>query len=86
MSPDAIAAAVLFGPGAIIGAVCLAGHRAARRHEDAALAACASYRPPEPSPEPPPKGRIKGPAQPGPARLANVIDFPSRRRKQEDAA
>jgi hypothetical protein len=81
MSPDLIAAAILFGPGAVIGPVCIAGHLRARRLAAAEAAVCAEYRPTTPrSPEPPPKGRMKATPQPAPAPLATVIDFPTHRR------
>lgn len=79
MNADLIAAAVLMAPGVVAGAVCLTGHHINRRHLDAAAAVCAEFRPTDPSPEPPPKGRIKAPRQTAPRPLTNVIDLPTRR-------
>lgn len=81
MSPDLIAVAVLFGPGAVVGPVCIAGHLRARRRESTAAAVCAEFRPTAPgTPEPPPKGRMKATPRPAPAPPAIVIDFPTHRR------
>ncbi|MFI0764625.1 hypothetical protein ACH4TQ_06825 [Streptomyces sp. NPDC021218] len=82
MTPELITAAALMAPGAILGPVCLAGHRRARRRDAIEAAVCAAYRPgpPDEGPEPPPKGRMKGKPQAAPARLARVIDFPANRR------
>ncbi|MFE0275703.1 hypothetical protein ACFWZY_26930 [Streptomyces sp. NPDC058992] len=82
MNAGLIAAAVLMGPGAVVGTVFLAGHRASRRADDALAAALAAHRATQPTgTEPPPNGRETVP-QPmaEPARLATVIDFPTQRR------
>ena len=81
MNAELITAAVLFGPAAIVGPVCLIGHRISRRHDETVASVVAEFRPTETTePEPPPKGRIKAPRQTAPAPLANVLDFPARRR------
>ncbi|WP_327680184.1 hypothetical protein [Streptomyces sp. NBC_00467] len=81
MNAELIAAAVLFGPAAIVGPVCLIGHRISRAQDAMVASIVAEFRPTETTePEPPPKGRIKAPRQTPPAPLANVLDFPARRR------
>ncbi|KAF4408748.1 hypothetical protein [Streptomyces lycii] len=80
MSADLIAAAVLIAPAAIAGPVCVAGHRRARRRDEAEAAACAAFQPVPEAPEPPPAGRVKAPRQPAPKPLATVLDFPTHRR------
>ncbi|UUN28572.1 hypothetical protein [Streptomyces sp. FIT100] len=79
MNAELIAATVLLTPGAIVTAVCLAGHRASRRADDALAAALDANR--ATGSQPPPTG---GEPAPQPAaeqvRLATVIDFPAHRR------
>ncbi|WP_433572840.1 hypothetical protein [Streptomyces sp. CA-251247] len=81
MNSELITATVLFGPAAIVGPVCLIGHRITRRHDETVASVVAGFRPTETTePEPPPKGRIKAPRQTAPAPVATVIDFAARRR------
>lgn len=80
MTGDILAAAALVAPGAVLGCISLVGHHHARRRDEAEAAIVATYQPDPPTPEPPPKGRIKGPRQTAPARLATVIGFPTHRR------
>ncbi|MGW7364638.1 hypothetical protein ACWGI8_14710 [Streptomyces sp. NPDC054841] len=82
MNAQLITAAALLTPGAVVTAVCLAGHRLSRRADDALAVALAAHRATEPTgTEPPPTGREEAPQpRPEPARLATVIDFPVRRR------
>ncbi|MEU7663362.1 hypothetical protein [Streptomyces lincolnensis] len=87
MNPDAIAAAVLIGPGALAGAVCLAGHHTARRRAQAVTDACAAFQPSPPPGQPLPEPQQTGSGGP----LAAVVAFPDRRRigphgQQEGAA
>ncbi|MFI1465628.1 hypothetical protein [Streptomyces wuyuanensis] len=82
MNAELITASILFTPAAVAGTVFLAGHRASRRADDALAAALAAHRATQSTgTEPPPDGREAAP-QPAaePTRLANVIDFPTRRR------
>ncbi|MFD5428128.1 hypothetical protein [Streptomyces sp. NPDC127084] len=82
MNAELITAGVLFIPAAVLITVCLAGHRRARRADDALAAVFAEFRATEPTgTEPPPHDREIVP-QPAaePARLATVIDFPTWRR------
>ncbi|WKK24693.1 hypothetical protein QZH56_03385 [Streptomyces olivoreticuli] len=73
MNPELIAAAVLMAPGLLLAPVCIAGHLRQARHDNAAAAACAAFR----SPQPPHDG---GEPAPAPELPDNVIDFPARRR------
>ncbi|MFJ6633330.1 hypothetical protein ACIQMR_18355 [Streptomyces sp. NPDC091376] len=81
MNAELIVAGVLFTPAAVAGTVFLAGHRVSRRADDALAAALAAHRATQPTGTQPPNGRETAP-QPAaePARLATVIDFPTRRR------
>lgn len=73
MSPELIGLAVLTAPGGIVGAIGIAGHLLARRH-DAAVAAVFA---PEPETTPP---TGDGEPLPEPVALADVIPFPARHR------
>ncbi|MGW2186595.1 hypothetical protein [Streptomyces sp. NPDC001719] len=77
MNPELTAAAVLIGPGLLLGAACIAGHLRQARRDNTALAACAAYRPT--SPQPPHNGGEPAPT-PAPELPDNVIDFPAHRR------
>lgn len=81
MNADLIAAAILATPAAVVGSICLAGHRASRLADDELAVALAAHRTPQPTGTEPPDGREAAP-QPAaePARLATVIDFPNGRR------
>ncbi|OEV31527.1 hypothetical protein AN219_04640 [Streptomyces nanshensis] len=72
MNAELTAVTILAAPGAVLGAVCLAGHLWSRR-QDAAIAAAFRTAPPQP-----PTGG--GEPLPAPEALANVIAFPARRR------
>ncbi|WP_424891182.1 hypothetical protein [Streptomyces sp. XH2] len=80
MNPDLFAAGVLLGPGLILGPVCLFGHRQARRHDEAAAAAIAAFRPTPPTPAPLPPS----PGEPHP--LAAVVHLDAHRRRTRRAA
>ncbi|MFI1465649.1 hypothetical protein [Streptomyces wuyuanensis] len=79
MSAEIITAAVMATPAALMGAVCLAGHRLSRRADDA-LAAALDAHAASVSPQPPNGGETLTPCAAEPAQLATVIDFPARRR------
>ncbi|MFD5424559.1 hypothetical protein [Streptomyces sp. NPDC127084] len=82
MNAELITAGVLFTPAAVLITVCLAGHLRARRADDALAAALAAHRATQPTgTEPPPNCRETAPEPAAePARLATVIDFPTRHR------
>ncbi|WKK21676.1 hypothetical protein QZH56_22830 [Streptomyces olivoreticuli] len=79
MNPELIAAAVLMGPGLLLAPVCIAGHLRQARRDNAAAAACAAFRPPQPAdPQPPHDG---GEPAPAPELPDNVIGFPAHRHR-----